>query len=179
MSDAVDRVWRRVLLLVGRGRIAAVDDGDNVQKLQVQLGADEIVDGMPRLAQYGFQSVPPPGSDAVALFVAGERSNGVVIACGSQEWRMRGLASGEVALSDDKGQCVYLSVDGIRIDGGGRTVAIVNAPDVTMSGNLHVAGNMIAGGTVADQSGATTMAGMRSTYNGHTHGASPLPTPTM
>lgn len=179
MSDALDRVWRRVLLLVGRGRVAAVDDGGNVQRMQVQLGDDETVDRMPRLAQYGFQSSPPTGSDVVALFVAGERSNGVVIACGHQEWRMRGLASGEVALSDDKGQCVYLSAEGIRIDGGGRTVAIVNAPDVTMSGNLRVAGNVIADGLIGDLGGGSTMAGMRAIYNGHQHGASPLPTPTM
>jgi phage baseplate assembly protein V len=190
--STLDRMWRRVLLLVGRGRVTLVDDSGPVQRLQMKLGAEEIKDGVPRLAEYGFQSMPPVGSDAVLVFLAGERSNGVAIACGNQTYRLKGLATGEVAISDDKGQKVYLSAAGIRIDGGGKAIQITNAPSLlidipavhltgsgTIDGSLHVVGNITtdanvtADGNVADQGGTKTMAGMRTAYNGHHHGAGP------
>lgn len=186
MSEEIGRLWRRVLLLVGRARIKTVVDGGNVQVMQVQLGADEISDEVPRLAEYGFQSSPPPDSDAVLVFLAGERSNGVVIACGNKTYRMKGLATGEVAISDDKGQKVYLSAAGIRIDGGGLPITVSNSTHVTidsplveMTGNVLVGGNLVAVGDVADQNGTKTMAGMRTTFNVHQHGSSVTPTPTM
>lgn len=131
--DPITRLWRRVLLLVGRGRTHVVDDGGNVQRLQVQLGADETKDAIPRVAEYGFQSNPPAGSDAVVLFVAGERTNGVVIATGNQTYRMTGLASGEVALSDNRGQRVYLSAAGIRIEGNNLPIVVHTNADATVN----------------------------------------------
>ncbi|WP_233873575.1 phage baseplate assembly protein [Paraburkholderia adhaesiva] len=68
---------------LGRGRIRRVDDSGAAQRIQVQLSKNETRDTTPRLAEYGFQSNPPAGSDAVAVFLGGNRSNGVVIACGS------------------------------------------------------------------------------------------------
>jgi phage baseplate assembly protein V len=190
--DALQRIWRRLLLLVGRGRIRVVDDTQAVQRVQVQLGADEIKDGAPRLSEYGFQSNPPPGADAVVVFLAGERTNGVVVATGHQQYRMKLLKSGEVAISDNKGQHVYLSENGIRIDGGALPIQITNAPTllvdipaVTMTGSLHVEGlitgdtDIVAGGEVKDQGGAKSMSGMRSIYNAHHHGASPTPDNSM
>ncbi len=185
MSDAIERVWRRLLLAIGRGRITFVDDAAQVQRVQVQLGSDEVKDNTPRLAEYGFQSNPPPGSDCVVLFLAGERTNGVVVATGNQRWRLRALAEGEVAISDDKGQKVYLSVAGIRIDGGGLPMQITNTPSVLidsaavhMTGALTVDGAINSGATVTaavdvkDQNGGKSMAGMRAAYNAHHHGSS-------
>lgn len=187
MNDSIERIWRRVLLIVGVGRVTAVESDDaGAQSLQVQLGALETKSNTPRLSEYGFNSNPPVGSDAVVLFVAGERTNGIVVACGNQTYRMRGLASGEVALSDDKGQSVYLSADGIRINGGGLPMVITNttavrieAPSVEMTGDLLVDGDITAGGEVGDIGADFTMAGMRLDYNTHKHGTSPLPVPLM
>jgi phage baseplate assembly protein V len=186
MSDPIERIWRRLLLALGRGRITFIDDAGPVQKLQVKLGAEEVKDNTPRLSEYGFQSVPPAGSDAVVIFIAGERTNGVVVATGNQTYRMRGLASGEVAISDDKGQHVYLSAAGIRVDGGGKPIEITNTPSVLVdtaamhvTGSLQVDGditsssNVTAAGNVGDQGGAKTMVGMRTAYNAHKHGSSP------
>lgn len=192
MMDAAERLWRRLLLAVGRGRIASVDDAGQVQKMQVKLGSDETIDAIPRLAEYGFQSRPPVGSDAVLIFVAGERSNGVVIACGNQTFRMRSLESGEVAISDDKGQSVHLSADGIKVNGGGLPVNITNTPQVTidsadvqMTGRLTVDGDILSKATITaledvrDQNGAKSMAAMRGEYNVHQHGTSVGPHPAM
>lgn len=135
MSDGVSRVWNRLMLLIGRGRVNTVDDSGNVQKMQAQLGADEIVDNIARLAEYGFTSNPPPGSDVVIAFIAGERSNGVVIATGNQKFRMKALASGDVAIYDLRGQSVLLGPGGIRM----------TAPVAESSGDLVSGGNLLAG----------------------------------
>lgn len=192
MSDVADRLWRRVLLVVGRGRVGTVNDAGQVQKLQVRVSADETIDGMPRLAEYGFQSHPPAGSDAVALFVAGERSNGVVIACGNQTYRLRGLKSGEVAISDDKGQSVVLSASGIQVNGGGLPIAISNtsqvsidAPLVRIEGALRVKGDIASEGSVKagtdlyDTNGQHSMRNVRDVFNAHRHGSSAAPLPIM
>lgn len=113
--DSLQRLWRRVLYTVGRGVIRLVADAGNVQIVQVRLGQLETRDNTPRLAEYGFTSNPPPGSDAVLLFIAGDRSNGVVVATGHQASRLKGLVPGEAALYDDLGQFVRLTRTGIVI----------------------------------------------------------------
>jgi phage baseplate assembly protein V len=115
LQGAVERLYRRILLAVGRGRITLVDDSGPVQKVQIRLSPLELRDKTPRLAEFGFTSNPPAGSDAVPVFVAGDRSNAVIIATGNQTYRLRGLASGEVALYDSRGQSVELRQDGIRV----------------------------------------------------------------
>lgn len=187
---AIERLYRRILMVVGRGRIKTGRDDGAAQLLQVKLGQMETVDNVPRLAEYGFNSMPPADTDAIVLFAGGNRSDGVIIATGSQTYRMRSLKTGEVSISDDQGQSVYLMRDGIRLtDKAGSTVtlngdgsgAMTFAEGLTIRANskivgaLEVTGNITgdasitAAQDVADQGGAQTMAGMRSVFNGHTH----------
>ncbi|WP_233863474.1 phage baseplate assembly protein V [Paraburkholderia adhaesiva] len=171
-----------IVRTLGRGRLTRIDDNGASQSVQMQLSQTETRNNTPRLAEYGFQSNPPEGSDAVALFLAGNRTNGVVIACGNQQYRMRGLASGEVAISDNKGQSVYLTASGIVISGGGLPIKLTNTPEITVdspvvhcTGALNVDGNITSGQSitaaqnVSDQGGAKSMQSMRATYNGHEH----------
>lgn len=161
-DDEFERLWRRLQLFVGRGRVSFVNDAGPVQLVQVRLNAAEMADATPRLAEYGFQSNPPTGSDGVLLFLSGDRSNGVVIATGSQTYRMRGLASGEVAISDDKGQSVYLSAAGIRIDGGGLPISISNTPHltatadtITLNGDTTINGTTVLNGPIVQEAGGS------------------------
>jgi phage baseplate assembly protein V len=112
MQASLERLYRRLLLVVGRGRVKLVDDAGSVQRLQAALTADELHDRLPRLMHYGFSSNPPPGSDCVALFVGGDRSNGVSIADGHQASRPKNLTPGEVQLYDLLGKFVFLRADG-------------------------------------------------------------------
>jgi phage baseplate assembly protein V len=147
----------RVLHLVSRGRLQFVDDSASVQKVQVRVIADVLQDNVPRLAEYGFQSSPPPDSDAVLLYLAGNPSDGVVIATGNQQFRLRSLKSGEVAISDNQGRKVYLSDAGIRIEGASSPIQIntsstltINASGgATLNGNLAVVGNTTFTGQVS------------------------------
>ena len=117
MAEALERLYRRVVMLVSAGRVTATGDAGSVQKLQVQLRGDqEIRDGTPRIAEYGFTSVPQPGCDAVVIFAGGDRSEGIIVATGDQRYRLRGLAPGEVSLYDDLGQVVTLKRSGIVVN---------------------------------------------------------------
>lgn len=108
-------IERRVRAMVGRGTIAAVDDGPQAQEVQIEMLDDEAHDQVERLQQYGFTSVPHPGAEAVTVFVGGLRSHGLVIAIEDRRYRLRGLKPGEAALYDDQGQAVHLTRDGIEI----------------------------------------------------------------
>jgi phage baseplate assembly protein V len=171
---AIERIFRRAMLAIGRGRVTVVDDSGPVQKLQTKLGPLEVRDNTPRLIEYGFTSNPPVGTDLVAIFVGGDRSNGVVIATGNQQYRMKGLADGEVAIYDKLGQSVYLTKNGIVINGAGLPMIIENTPTVTVKASMKVRLEtplLEVTGDIIDNVGgnANNVAAMRSIYNSHTH----------
>lgn len=148
MIAAIERIYRAVLLAFGRGRVTVVDDTGPVQKLQVKLGPLEIIDGMPALHDYGFTSNPPVGSDVLVNFVGANRTNGVVVAIGSQAYRMKNLASGEVAIYDKLGQSVHLTATGIVIMSAGLPITING--DVQLNGSLNATGDIVADGVSLD-----------------------------
>lgn len=140
--DALERLWRRLLHAVGRGRVTLVQDGGPVQVIQAQLHASAVRDAIPRLAEYGLASRPPAGADAVVLCIGGNTSDMVVIATGHQTYRLRNLGDGEVALHDDKGQSIELRAAGI----------VINAPHgLTVNGNTVFAGTVTANGKRIDE----------------------------
>lgn len=180
-SEAIERLYRRVLLMIGRGRIKTGKDDGAAQLQQVRLGQYETFDDVPRMAEYGFNSMPPAESDAVMVFVGGNRLDGVIIGTGNQMYRMRNLKPGEVSISDDRGQSVHLSQDGIVIKGGGLPIKIMDSPEMTidvptvhLTGNLNIDGdvmvqkNITAQMDIMDQ-GNKSMRAMRDVFNGHDH----------
>jgi phage baseplate assembly protein V len=175
VEQAVQRLYHRLRNLVYRGRVTLGDDTGPVQTQQVRLGADDIRDALPRLAEYGLTSMPPEGSDAIVLFPAGDRGSGVIIATGHQTYRLKSLKAGEVALYDNLGQSVYLTQAGIVVNGGGLPMKFTNTPSVTLdtptvhcTGNLDVDGNIVAQGDISDHNNKS-MADMRTVFDGHDH----------
>lgn len=183
MIDMLQRLGRRLQMLTGLGRVKLVNDAGQVQTLQLTITPLEVRDNTPRLAEFGFTSNPPAGADAALLFVAGDRSNGVVIATGHQLYRLKGLASGDAAIHDSRGQSVWLTPGGIVINGAGLPLVVNDTPTVTVNastsvtlntptthctGNLDVDGNIVAQGDVSDHTNKN-MAGMRTVYDGHDH----------
>ncbi|MBD3813988.1 MAG: phage baseplate assembly protein, partial [Betaproteobacteria bacterium] len=116
MMHLAQKLYLRLLSLLGRGRITLVDDSGGTQTLQIVLGPLETRDALPRMAEYGFTSNPPADTDAVMVCIGGDRSRGIVIATGHQVYRLKSLAPGDVALYDDLGQKVHLTRSGIVID---------------------------------------------------------------
>lgn len=175
VSKMLDPLRRSIGNMLARGVVSAVSSALKMQGLQVKLLAGEVKDGLEHFEPYGYTSHPKAGAEAVTVFMDGDRSHGMVIVVADRRYRLQGMAAGEVALYDDQGQKIHLTRSGIVVDGAGKPITIQNTPSVTMttplvnmSGNLAVAGNIVAQGDISDH-GNKSMAGMRGTYNSHTH----------
>lgn len=139
MNDALGRLYRRVQMAVSSGRITAPpDDSGAVQKAQVRVSDAEVLDGVPVVQLYGLASVPPVGADATVLFVAGDRSNGAVVATGNQGDRVRGQKGREVSLYNGHGMRLHLAESGPVLDCGGKPCTVRNATTVTVVGSERV-----------------------------------------
>ncbi|MGR3893010.1 phage baseplate assembly protein V [Pseudomonas sp. 1176_21] len=93
--------------VIARGELALVNADSKMQGLQMRLNADEVKDGMEHFEPYGLTSNPHPGAEAVAVFVGGDRSHGIVVVVADRRFRLQGLESGEVALYTDEGDFLH------------------------------------------------------------------------
>ncbi len=175
IEAAIERIYRFVMLAFGRGRVTFVDDSGPVQRAQVRFGPLEIIDNMPVPHDFGFTSNPPVQSDAFASFLGGNRKKGLVVSVGSQQYRMKNLKSGEVAIYDQLGQSVYLTQAGIIVSGAGLPMKFTNTSGITLDADVHITKslsvdtNIVAQGDISDH-GNKSMSAMRTAYNGHHNG---------
>jgi phage baseplate assembly protein V len=174
MSD-ISRIFGRIYNLFSRGVVAAVTPG-KLNTLQVRLLADEIKDGVEHFEPYGLATHPLPGAEVAAAFLDGDRAHGLVLVVADRRYRLQGLEPGEVALHDANGNVIRLHADG-HVSITSPALVHIESPQVTLSGDLQVAGNITADGQVSDGTG--TIASMRSTYNSHNHGSGPTTTEVM
>lgn len=186
VDGVMSRLWRRLQLVTSWGRVTQRDDSKTAQGLQVKLNDAETKDGVPRVAEFGFTSNPPDGSDVVVVFMGGDRSKGVVIATNHQASRPTGLLPGETKLYDQWGKFIHLTKEGgIVVQAGGAPVTVNNATAVTINASdsvvmntprLKVSGDIEADGDISDQ--VRSMAADRQIYNSHTNGSgTSTPTP--
>ncbi|MEQ8605191.1 MAG: phage baseplate assembly protein V [Marivibrio sp.] len=117
LARLLEPLRRRIALLFGRGVITMVDDQGGIQRVQIQALAGETLDRVERFQEYGLTSRPLSGAMAVFASIAGVRSHSIVLGVEDRRYRLKGMTGGEVALYDDQGQVVYLTRDGIRVEG--------------------------------------------------------------
>lgn len=164
---------RRVGNLLARGSVTASNAAKKMQTLQVGLLAGEAKDDMEHFEPYGFTARPKAGAEVLAAFFDGDRSHGAVLVAADRRYRKTGLAEGEVALYTDEGDSIVFSrgrivrvVAGAQLEVTAPLVTIVASTKVRMvTPLLEVTGEIK---DKCDSSGKT-MAGMRTTYNSHTH----------
>jgi phage baseplate assembly protein V len=140
----IERLYIRLLMVFGRALVKVVNDAGGLQQLQIQLGKDELRDNTPRFAEYGFTSSPLSGARAIAIFMGGDRSNGAVIATDDPRYRPTGLKSGEAVVYDHLGRKIYLTQDGIVIDGAGAAIKFMNCPTLSTDGDFTAKGEITA-----------------------------------
>jgi phage baseplate assembly protein V len=181
IEAALENLANRLRMLVGRGRLTASNDSGPVQTQQVKMSPLETGDNRLRIAEFGFTSMPPIGSDAVVLFISGDRSAGVVIGTAHQSSRPRNLKSGETKIYSVDGKHVYLAGDHIEINANGQPVTVNNASTVTINASTSITCNtpvLKCTGDIVDNcnTNTRTMAGMRQVANSHTHNVTSVQT---
>lgn len=148
--DAIGRLLRplqnRVANLLARAVLRRVDDSQDLQQLQVDALDGETRDAVERFQQYGFTSVPEDGAEAAVLFVGGHRDHGIAVAVDDRRHRLKGLASGEVALYHKDGARVLLKAN------GSIEVTPKSGQDVVLAGGSAKVGR------VGDATGTGTLA---------------------
>lgn len=136
-------VFRRLDNMMARGVLRGTRDGGGVQDMQVSLLEGETTDRVERVQVYGLSSVPPPGGDAVVMFLQGNRDHGMVLSVNDRESRPRNLNVGEVVLYNNQNTKITLSQEGtITTSTENATVTMTRDGDVTIEGakNLSVKG---------------------------------------
>lgn len=100
----IDRLYRRILMMIAPARINTTDDSGLVQKAQIGISSTpEVIDAVPVMELYGYHAVPPPKTDAVVMFAGGNRSSPVVIGTNLQQGRPKNLQPGEVQAWTNEG----------------------------------------------------------------------------
>jgi phage baseplate assembly protein V len=166
MSDtAIRRLANRLRLVVARAVLGLVNDAAKLQAVQVTLQDGVVRDQVERFQQYGLTGVPLPGAEGIALSVGASTDHTVVICVDDRRYRLKGLAAGEVALYDDLGHKVYLTRNGIVIDGAGHLVKMQNLSKLRVEAGIDATGEIK---DLCDGAGKT-MSSMRTAHNGHNH----------
>lgn len=174
MNDGMLRqIGRRVAMMIGLGKITGYGDAGGIQKLQYQTPL-EVRGDTPRMAEFGFSSGLPVGTDVVLAYLGGDRSSAVIVASNNQQYRQSGLKSGETLIYNQWGMFVKLTENGIEVEAKGKPVTVANATTVTVTATekirletprLEVTGDVIDN---CDSNGATLKA-LRDAHNDHDH----------
>lgn len=152
LSRILAPIKRRLAQMLARSAVALVNDTNKMQTLQLKVYANELLDGVEHWQGYGFTSVPKPGAEALLASIGGHRGHSVAIACADRRYRLTGLASGEVAMYSDEGDCVVFK-RGRVIDIVTGTLNIkasvavnVDTPIIRQTGQLVAQGDVLAAG---------------------------------
>ena len=98
MGKQIDALMVKIFLMIGRAVLKSVNDDEKVQKVQV-VGLDgEKITDVERPQPYGLESYPEDDTEAVIVFVNGNRSQGLVLTISDKENRPTGLSKGDVHL---------------------------------------------------------------------------------
>ena len=141
-------------MVVGRAILRALDDTQGLQVVKISVGPGETLDGIERIQNYGFTSVPEAPSEAVVLSVGGNRSHAIAIAVDSSSNRKKGLAPGDTCVYNGKtGDYILLNADGVKIHSSGKVVVDAGTVELSNAGTLSA--------LMTDE--------MVSIFNGHMH----------
>lgn len=145
-NRAIDPLRTTLRLIAGKAVVKGVKDSDGIQVVQLSALAEESLDKIPRIQDFGFSSNPPVGSEAIILSLGGSRENVVAIKVDNRDVRIKNLASGETVIFTDDGTFLHLKKNG-QVHLKTATKATVEAPDAEFTGNLKVTGNLHVVGT--------------------------------
>jgi len=110
----------------------------------VQVNDMDIRDKVPRLAEFGFTSRPPDGSDVTLTCLEGNPRKSVIVGTNHQPSLPKGLLAGETVIFNLWGMTLEMTEAGITLDPNGKPVTING--NVVLNGGMTATGDVVAGG---------------------------------
>ena len=151
MSDGIRQAFR--------GRLALTQADTPTQRVQVQGLADETLQDLEQLQQFGFTSHAPAGTDVVVIPLGGDTSHGIVVAAEHGSYRIKNLRPGEVAVYDQSGSSIVLK-NGRLIEVDCDTLHIKAATKVMMDSPLvETSKELVAQGRMSGNDGLAVKGG--------------------
>jgi len=164
-QKTAESVGRMIRLAIGRAVLSAVSDEGKRQLIQLQALKGETKEGIQRVQNYGFTSVPLEGAEVIFVCVGGNRDHPIAISVDDPRHRKAGLVSGEVAIYTDEGDYILLK-RGRVVEISTETLLVkASAKARFETPQLEVTGNII---DRVDDDGRS-MSNMREVYDDHTH----------
>lgn len=155
-----------------RGKIARVQAGGGVQKIQVEGLDGETVQDLEHAENFGFTSHPPAGSDCVVVPLGGKTSHGIIVTTTNGAYRVTGLGDGETAVYNadgakvvlKKGRVIDIDCEELNIKAPKgvniKSDKVECSAELTAQGQINGNGGMaVQGGSGASFSGDVTMVG--------------------
>ncbi|WP_127231034.1 phage baseplate assembly protein V [Neisseria meningitidis] len=149
-----------------RGKITLVVSPEPIQRVQLSGLADETLQDLEHLQEYGFASHPPDGSEAVVIPLGGNTSHGVIVCSQHGSYRIKNLKPGETAIFNHEGakivikqgkiieaDCDVYRVNCKQYEVNAATDAKFNAPLVETSAVLTAQGQINGNGGMAVEGG--------------------------
>jgi len=109
INQMIQPLAKRIKLSIGKCVLDSITDSTGLQTAKIVLLADEVLDEVERLQEYGFTSVPLQGCEGVAVFVGGNRGNAAIIATDDRRTRPTDLAEGDSAIYTAGGSIIKLT----------------------------------------------------------------------
>lgn len=145
-----------------RGKLTLTQAGEPIQRVQVSGLADETLQEIEQLQQFGFTSHAPADTDVIVIPLGGDTSHGIVIASEHGSFRVKNLQSGEVAVYDQSGSSIILKqgrlieMDCDTLHIKAKTKIHMESPLVEASQVLTAQGQINGNGGMAVQGGSGT-----------------------
>ncbi|BAS67614.1 phage baseplate assembly protein domain-containing protein [Bathymodiolus septemdierum thioautotrophic gill symbiont] len=121
-----DKIIRRLKLILSVGSVVGSDQTSQT----VDFSDSETSKNIQFAQCYGIEVYPLPGSKAVTVFNAGDRSQGISIGCVDRR-HTHTLEPGDVMLYDNRNQFVHLKNSGIDIK-------VVGNLNINATGNIAI-----------------------------------------
>lgn len=159
INSSKKKVEKKIANFLLKSLIEQVDDTKNIQLLNVSAMAEEDLDEVENIQEYGLATNPPLESEAILASVAGSKANAVVLRVGSSAFRIKNLKTGEVCIYSKHGQKVYLKEDGsIELSpASGKSIMLKAKTEI--SGDCVVTGKVTATQTIEAQGEVSAQGG--------------------
>lgn len=153
---------RRIMNMIGRGVLAALQVENSRQKISATLTNGEDVDDLEHPMEYGFVSKALPGAEIFFACAGGNRDHIIVICVGDKRYEIP-VDDGEVALYTHDGSTIHMKNGGIG-ELKFATKMLFDAPLAEFTGKITAADNIESDAEIkADAAGAGV------TLTGHDH----------